>query len=83
MDLRECWGIKTEIHWDRNTRRYVLGVTRSLIKVLYNKKTYVGLVMIKEYASQKKLGIALGSGGAKGIAHIGVLEVLEEWNHHQ
>ena len=34
--------------------------------------------MIKEYASRKKLGVALGSGGAKGIAHIGVLEVFEK-----
>ncbi len=28
----------------------------------------------------KKVGIALGSGGAKGISHIGVLEVLEKHN---
>ena len=34
--------------------------------------------MIKEQDSHKKLGIALGSGGAKGIAHIGVLEVFEK-----
>ncbi len=27
----------------------------------------------------KKIGLALGSGGARGIAHIGVLEVLEEF----
>ncbi len=27
----------------------------------------------------KKIGLALGSGGARGIAHIGVLEVLEEY----
>lgn len=27
---------------------------------------------------QKKIGIALGSGGAKGISHIGVLEILEK-----
>ncbi|MCD6116979.1 patatin-like phospholipase family protein [bacterium] len=36
--------------------------------------------MIEQKVSHKKLGIALGSGGAKGIAHIGVLEVLEEKN---
>ena len=28
----------------------------------------------------KKAGISLGSGGAKGIAHIGVLEILEVYN---
>jgi len=28
----------------------------------------------------KKIGLALGSGGARGIAHIGVLQVLEENN---
>ncbi len=26
-----------------------------------------------------KVGIALGSGGAKGLSHIGVLKVLEEF----
>ncbi len=35
---------------------------------------------LKEQVGHKKLGIALGSGSAKGIAHIGVLEVLEEKN---
>ncbi len=34
------------------------------------------LYMLKE--KDKKVGLALGSGGARGIAHIGVLEVLEE-----
>lgn len=28
----------------------------------------------------KKIGLALGSGGARGIAHIGVLEVIKEFN---
>jgi len=35
---------------------------------------------LKEKIGPKKLGIALGSGGAKGIAHIGILEVLERNN---
>lgn len=30
--------------------------------------------------SRKKLGLALGSGGAKGYAHLGVLKVFEEHN---
>ena len=29
---------------------------------------------------QPKIGLALGSGGARGFAHIGVLKVLEEEN---
>jgi NTE family protein len=29
-------------------------------------------------AERKKVGLALGAGGARGLAHIGVLEVLEE-----
>jgi hypothetical protein len=29
-----------------------------------------------------KLGIALGGGGARGIAHVGVLKVLERENIH-
>ena len=28
----------------------------------------------------KKIGLVLGSGGARGLAHIGVLKVLEENN---
>lgn len=29
---------------------------------------------------EKKIGLALGSGGARGMAHIGVLKVLEDFN---
>ncbi len=29
-------------------------------------------------AKRKKIGLALGSGGVKGLAHIGVLKVLHE-----
>lgn len=29
-------------------------------------------------AQRKKVGVVLGGGGAKGVAHIGVLKVLEE-----
>ena len=29
---------------------------------------------------RKKVGLALGSGAARGLAHIGVLEVLEKEN---
>ncbi len=32
------------------------------------------------YMKDKKVGIALGNGGAKGISHIGILEVLEKNN---
>ena len=34
----------------------------------------------KTDARQKTIGLALSGGGAKGIAHIGVLKVLEEEN---
>jgi NTE family protein len=30
------------------------------------------------FLNRKNIGLALGSGGAKGLAHIGVLKVLEE-----
>lgn len=33
-------------------------------------------------SNRKKVGIALGAGGARGFAHIGVLKVLEENNIH-
>lgn len=35
---------------------------------------------INKTSSKKRLGIALSGGGAKGIAHIGVLKALEEHN---
>lgn len=31
-------------------------------------------------AERPRIGLALAGGGAKGIAHVGVLEMLEEWN---
>jgi len=31
-----------------------------------------------EAAERKKVGLVLGGGGAKGVAHIGVIKVLEE-----
>lgn len=33
-----------------------------------------------DHTSQPKIGVAFGSGSAKGIAHLGVLKVLEEHN---
>ncbi len=33
---------------------------------------------LKEFIGNRKVGITLGSGGAKGVSHIGVLEVLGE-----
>ena len=40
-------------------------------------KSESGLLMEKSPLSVK-LGLALSSGGAKGLAHIGVIQVLEE-----
>lgn len=37
-------------------------------------------VFLKKEKPNKKLGIALGSGGAKGMAHIGILRAFEEEN---
>ena len=34
--------------------------------------------MVHSTSSRPKLGLALGSGAARGLAHIGVLKVLEE-----
>jgi NTE family protein len=36
------------------------------------------LLWIARHLSRTKLGIALGAGGAKGFAHVGMLQVLEE-----
>ena len=41
----------------------------------------VGLMLVPSVmAERKKVGLVLGGGGAKGVAHIGVLKVLEEEN---
>ena len=36
------------------------------------------LAWIARHLTRTKLGVALGAGGAKGYAHVGVLQVLEE-----
>ena len=39
----------------------------------------VGLMLVPSVmAERKKVGLVLGGGGAKGVAHIGVLKGLEE-----
>ena len=34
---------------------------------------------VNESDNRQKLGLALGGGGARGLAHIGVLKALEDW----
>jgi NTE family protein len=40
--------------------------------------TNMDLAWVARHVTRTKLGIALGAGGAKGYAHVGVLQVLEE-----
>ncbi len=47
----------------------------SLIGILFSLPI---LVSAQAQAKHKKIGVALSGGGAKGIAHVGVLKVLEE-----
>jgi len=42
------------------------------------KKSDTGLLIENSSPASVKLGLALSSGGAKGLAHIGVIQVLEE-----
>src|SRR6185369_16758932 len=44
------------------------------------RKSESGLLSEKNPPSPPSIGLALSSGGAKGLAHIGVLQVLEENN---
>lgn len=39
---------------------------------------FIGLTVLDVSAQRKKVGLVLSGGGAKGVAHIGVLKVLEE-----
>jgi len=40
--------------------------------------TYLFLVMFSAHVAAQKVGVVLSGGGAKGIAHVGVLKALEE-----
>ena len=50
------------------------------------KKQYLSIILMiglsivfsDSFAGRKKVGLVLSGGGAKGIAHIGVIEVLEK-----
>jgi NTE family protein len=46
--------------------------------VLHDDASPERLAWIGRHLARTKLGLALGAGGAKGYAHIGVLQVLEE-----
>lgn len=55
----------------------------SLWKVLSKKKLKAknqqeGVVFLKSSISGKKIGLALSSGSARGLAHIGVLDIMEK-----
>lgn len=54
-------------------------------KMLYKLSVMLSIILItyssawsQPVAPRKKIGIALSGGGAKGLAHVGVLKVLEE-----
>lgn len=47
-------------------------------KVLINENFQNPLRRVSREITGKRLGLALSSGGAKGLAHIGVIQVLEE-----
>ena len=48
------------------------------MKYFWTLLIIVLLVCPEGYAQRKKVGVVLSGGGAKGVAHIGVLKVLEE-----
>ena len=51
-----------------------------LVKVVFSL-LLIGILLVVESANARpKIGLALGGGGAKGAAHIGVLRVLEQHN---
>ena len=51
-------------------------ITRSLWRIGWCVVLLAGTVQAQ--APQAKVGLALSGGGAKGLAHIGILKVLEE-----
>ncbi len=40
---------------------------------------FIAIVMIAQLAAEQRIGLALSGGGARGLAHIGVLKVLDEY----
>jgi len=50
----------------------------SVVRTLGVNPPDVDLAWLGRHITRTKLGLALGAGGARGYAHVGVLEVLEE-----
>src|SRR5919106_1561496 len=48
-----------------------------VMRVLGSDESHCDAGWIARHLTRTKLGLALGAGGAKGFAHVGVLEVLE------
>jgi NTE family protein len=44
----------------------------------FGRRFEIGVARLAREISRRRVGIALSSGGAKGLAHIGVIQVLEE-----
>jgi NTE family protein len=47
-------------------------------QVAFAEETLAGALLTKEAMSEAKIGLALGGGGARGLAHIPMLEVFDE-----
>lgn len=47
------------------------------ISIIFSSKTRINASVIEQH-TRPKIGLVLSGGGAKGVAHIGVLKVLEE-----
>src|SRR5688572_19857358 len=47
-------------------------------RTVFAEKTLAGALLTKEIMSEPKIGLALGGGGARGLAHIPMLEVFDE-----
>lgn len=57
---------------------YICPKRREQMKSWFLIVCMMGLLWPAAAAPRKKVGLVLGGGGAKGVAHIGVLKVLEE-----
>ncbi len=62
------------MYWDRNQASLNLRLILRYLFLLY------GLTLLSQQGFGQKVALVLSGGGAKGLAHVGVLKVLEE-NH--
>jgi len=80
--IEEYWSSCVRNFDDRSVKMVLNG--KSIHKQSYGgkKKMFIRMETLARYLISKTRGIALGGGGARALAHVGVLKILEEQGIH-